>query len=721
GGIVVIAGKTITNSGSVTSNGASGTAVVTNGSNATNSTGNGNNGGGGGGGNGGSGGGGSGGSVWFIGNSVTTGTVTVTAGSGGANAASGGSGTNAVGTGSGGGGGGKNGTAGTPSGGTGGATASSAGGNAAAGRSLVTTAHNYGTLYAGTVDTVNADLAEHYNSLDPLNPGDVVMLDPDHPLHVKKTDTAYASTVFGVVSTDPGLVLGKEEQASASAAHSYPIALTGRVPVTIDPSSSLIRIGDYLASGNQPGTAMKANKASHVIGQALENWDPSDGKSSITVFVRTSYIDPGTVVTTDASEDLFTVETASESAQTATDSAQTATASASLSYVIKNSFGTVVDRVLALARLTVANIEAGAVNAKTIATDNLTINGQKITDLIASVVDQRVTEISNNKYQITNIASGSGTLAENLMIRGNATVSGTLTAENLMGKDASFSGTLYANKIANIDDLLAHEGITASSSAYLSKDDLVAQLAPQMQPVISGMLAEMSQWNSASASANLLTAKALIVPDYAVVGQTAITGTTIALTDTSKTLSILPTGGKLDLLAGALLLSPEGGLEVHTTAVFAKSVMVKEDLMANALRSFDGQDLTVTLATPSGSQTTKLAIHNDQNQEVASINASGSAIFRKLIIASDGTLQTASNSASSTSNASTGTANIDAGETSLVIHSSQAGGNSLIYVTPTSSTNNKVLFVSSKQDGQFTVSLDSSIDHTVSFNWWVIN
>jgi hypothetical protein len=51
-------------------------------------------------------------------------------------------------------------------------------------------------------------------------------------------------------------------------------------------------------------------------------------------------------------------------------------------------------------------------------------------------------------------------------------------------------------------------------------------------------------------------------------------------------------------------------------------------------------------------------------------------------------------------------------------------------VTPTSSTANQVLYVSSKQgddpltpenEGYFVISLDHAIAVPVTFNWWIIN
>lgn len=74
-----------------------------------------------------------------------------------------------------------------------------------------------------------------------------------------------------------------------------PIALKGRIPVSIATSSKPIKAGDYLTSSTEPGKATKATRAGVMIGKALEDWNPELGKNQIMVFVGTNYGDPGTI------------------------------------------------------------------------------------------------------------------------------------------------------------------------------------------------------------------------------------------------------------------------------------------------------------------------------------------------------------------------------------------------------------------------------------------
>jgi len=49
---------------------------------------------------------------------------------------------------------------------------------------------------------------------EPVVPGDVLELDPDNPSHYRKSRGPCSNLVAGVVSTDPGFVLGSEVQDS---------------------------------------------------------------------------------------------------------------------------------------------------------------------------------------------------------------------------------------------------------------------------------------------------------------------------------------------------------------------------------------------------------------------------------------------------------------------------------------------------------------------------
>jgi hypothetical protein len=72
---------------------------------------------------------------------------------------------------------------------------------------------------------------------------------------------------IGVVSTNPGIVLGKHVQ------NGVPIAFSGRVPVKVTAENGEVKQGDYLTvSKTMPGYAMKLTGEGRAIGHALSEY-----------------------------------------------------------------------------------------------------------------------------------------------------------------------------------------------------------------------------------------------------------------------------------------------------------------------------------------------------------------------------------------------------------------------------------------------------------------
>lgn len=129
------------------------------------------------------------------------------------------------------------------------------------------------------------DYAEDYPTNDTsLMPGDLVSVDPSNPQYIQKATAG--SHLIGVISENPGFRL-QQKQDELGDATWMPVALVGRVPVSVSTENGEIKSGDYLTSSSIPGVAMKATKAGQVIGQAMEGYSGSDlGK--ITVFIANS-------------------------------------------------------------------------------------------------------------------------------------------------------------------------------------------------------------------------------------------------------------------------------------------------------------------------------------------------------------------------------------------------------------------------------------------------
>ncbi|MBN3035651.1 MAG: hypothetical protein JW861_08700 [Bacteroidales bacterium] len=118
------------------------------------------------------------------------------------------------------------------------------------------------------------DYAEGFNVVDKsdIGPGTVLCLDPDHPGHLRISNSCYDRKVAGIVAgandLSSGISLG-------SGYHDFNVALAGRVYCNVDATSDGIEIGDLLTTSSLPGYAMKATDGEKaqgaVLGKAMEN------------------------------------------------------------------------------------------------------------------------------------------------------------------------------------------------------------------------------------------------------------------------------------------------------------------------------------------------------------------------------------------------------------------------------------------------------------------
>ena len=129
-----------------------------------------------------------------------------------------------------------------------------------------------------------ADIAEWVPISEPVEPGDVLELDPDHPGQYRKARGPCSQLVAGVVSTAPGFVLGFRPPTADSrlSAHGMALlALAGIVPVKVNDEGGPIKPGDLLTTSSTPGYAMKWNLSKEgncgFVGKALEAFDGNEG------------------------------------------------------------------------------------------------------------------------------------------------------------------------------------------------------------------------------------------------------------------------------------------------------------------------------------------------------------------------------------------------------------------------------------------------------------
>ncbi|MFA6547902.1 MAG: hypothetical protein WCT11_03100 [Candidatus Magasanikbacteria bacterium] len=118
------------------------------------------------------------------------------------------------------------------------------------------------------------------------NAGDLVCSDSSLNSGVKKCSNLYDNTVIGIVSTDPGLLLGGGDFGNLEDnAGVRKVALAGRVPTKVSTVNGAIVVGDKLTSSDVPGVAMKATAEGPTVGIAMESYSGAS-VGSITVFVN---------------------------------------------------------------------------------------------------------------------------------------------------------------------------------------------------------------------------------------------------------------------------------------------------------------------------------------------------------------------------------------------------------------------------------------------------
>jgi hypothetical protein len=127
----------------------------------------------------------------------------------------------------------------------------------------------------------SADVAEWAPVSERVEAGDVLELDVVHSGAYRPSQTPCSSAVAGVVSTQPGMVLGGTDPAEGYAL----LALSGIVPVKVTNEGGPIQPGDLLVSSSTPGYAMRwagdGPCPCALVGKALEPMTEERGLISV--------------------------------------------------------------------------------------------------------------------------------------------------------------------------------------------------------------------------------------------------------------------------------------------------------------------------------------------------------------------------------------------------------------------------------------------------------
>jgi hypothetical protein len=144
------------------------------------------------------------------------------------------------------------------------------------GNGNVTAAGNIAAKYQDVAEWVPAAEVEE------LPAGTVVVLDRTKSNHVISSTKSYDQRVAGVISAQPGIMLGERDE------NKVLVATTGRVLVNVDATNGPIEIGDLLVTSDREGVAMKSqpveigsvriHRPGTLLGKALEPLASGTGK-----------------------------------------------------------------------------------------------------------------------------------------------------------------------------------------------------------------------------------------------------------------------------------------------------------------------------------------------------------------------------------------------------------------------------------------------------------
>jgi len=143
-----------------------------------------------------------------------------------------------------------------------------------------------GSFNAASFATGAADVAEWVAVAEPVEAGDVIAFDPTRTATYRRPRAFCSPLVAGVVSSDPGVVLGEDVSSGQRAL----LALAGIVPVKVTDEGGPIAVGDLLVSSSTAGHAMRWGGPDpcpcSLVGKALE---PMTDKAGVILVLLTAH------------------------------------------------------------------------------------------------------------------------------------------------------------------------------------------------------------------------------------------------------------------------------------------------------------------------------------------------------------------------------------------------------------------------------------------------
>jgi len=422
-------------------------------------------------------------------------------------------------------------------------------------------------------------------------------------------------------------------------------------------------------------------------------------------------------------------------------------------YQLKTTSGEIVGGFESVANFIAANINTGSIVAKDTTTnsftsfqatiDNLLIKGGLVSPQVKTALISPLPNKTDVTVQIGKTGTSDGKFAvkntqgdevASIDTSGNATFSGTLESDNVKTNDV-VAGKIYADEIVARNGYFSNLASNTNSGVTLEEIENLLKQAEEDQKLLNSANDWSVKTSTSSANLDNIAAKNLYVTGATALNSLSVTSSislgtdlvfesSISGTNESITSSINTLTGPLQIQSLALapveIMNGLVRIETNGDVAIGGNLFVAGNIDAGGLTLRQGSDAQT--ATQSGF----LKILGADGTEVGSVDASGSAKFNSLetgrlvVAGSNNASQTINAQGEIETNAIAGVATLKGGETAITIRNSAINSYTLVYVTPTSTTQNKVLYVKSKGDGFFTAGFSSSLPIDVEFNWWVV-
>ncbi len=344
---------------------------------------------------------------------------------------------------------------------------------------------------------------------------------------------------------------------------------------------------------------------------------------------------------------------------------------------------------------------------------------------------------------------------------GNASFSGRLTAKevaseklnthNLESKNATISGTLAASEATLSGKLIAKEveaqNITSLTNKLENTQTDINEIQQLLAEIKNTPLPDLSNQTNLSTTTDLTDLTVtnntnlynLYVSNSSTLGNLLIENDKILSLSSELKLAAL---SQINFYDGVVIIAKDG-------TITAKGALIaKGGVRTNEIRPIDDRgNISIVLnsnnQTPTGSlrdskqlPKSKFQITNELGDEVASVDASGSAYFKEIALEKftpatpEAAIIAASDNfekhgifapAIETATASAGIGILPANQNEVVIYTQKAKKDSLIYLTENGHPTNTTLTVAEKADGYFRVISPNLLPVSRTFDWLIIN